>query len=538
MSNRALTVWGFGRATLRSVAGSSVAIVLVGTALAQQGPLNSPSQIIQQYQQAQNNWLSAVFPAAQRLFFLLAVLEVTWTLTLVVLERADFHSLASTLVRKIMWIGIFYALLMSPFVSFGGSGPTFWIRSIIDSFGILGQHAAGTANLSPSGVLTTGSNIAGNLWNAASNAGFFLHPGPAFALTLATFTTFLAYVIITIQYVAALVESYIVIMAGFIFLGFGGSRWTTPYVERYVGLAVSIGIKLMVLYLLIGVGMQLSGQPGPPPTGWMGAAAQVAQSQQPAMTAFDIMGACVIFMALTWMSPKLISSVIGGSPAFSGGDLLSPPIQVAAGGATVGALAFAGVGSLVAAGRVGLSAVREATSFAGKSLSSRGGGGGSGSSGPAALAAGRLPGGVTGTNSTGFLGVGQVPPPRVSPVGGGGGNAGQVAPPGKGGAGQASSAVRSQSVWSRQGSTTSNMSSSTRQLQLPASSGESFGAQGGTAAKADRVLEGTESAARRAAQGLRRVRDDLRKFHISDGGHHPSPPPGLGSNTGSGGSEG
>jgi len=538
MSTRPIHVRGFRWVRVVLVGTCSVGILFVRTGFAQQGPLNSPSQIIQQYQQAQNSWLSAVFPAAQRLFFLLAVLEVTWTLTLVVLERADFHSLASTLVRKIMWIGIFYALLMSPFVSFGGSGPTFWIRSIIDSFGILGQHAAGTANLSPSGVLTTGSNIAGNLWNAASNAGFFLHPGPAFALTLATFTTFLAYVIITIQYVAALVESYIVIMAGFIFLGFGGSRWTTPYVERYVGLAVSIGIKLMVLYLLIGVGMQLSGQPGPPPTGWMGAAAQVAQSQQPAMTAFDIMGACVIFMALTWMSPKLISSVIGGSPAFSGGDLLSPPIQVAAGGATVGALAFAGVGSLVSAGRVGLSAVREATSFAGKSLSSRGGGGGSGSSGPAALAAGRLPGGVTGTNSTAFLGVGQVPPPRMSPVGGGGGNGGQVAPPGKGGAGQASSAARSQSVWSRQGSTTSNMSSGTRQLQLPASSAESFGAQGGTAAKADRVLEGTESAARKAAQGLRRVRDDLRKFHISDGGHHPSPPPGLGSNTGSGGSEG
>ena len=538
MSTRAIRVREFRWFRVALLAACSVPTLFLGTGFAQQGPLNSPSQIIQQYQQAQNNWLSAVFPAAQRLFFLLAVLEVTWTLTLVVLERADFHALASTLVRKIMWIGIFYALLMSPFVSFGGSGPTFWIRSIIDSFGILGQHAAGTANLSPSGVLTTGSNIAGNLWNAASNAGFFLHPGPAFALTLATFTTVLAYVIITIQYVAALVESYIVIMAGFIFLGFGGSRWTTPYVERYVGLAVSIGIKLMVLYLLIGVGMQLSGQPGPPPTGWMGAAAQVAQSQQPAMTAFDIMGACVIFMALTWMSPKLISSVIGGSPAFSGGDLLSPPIQVAAGGATVGALAFAGVGSLVAAGRVGLSAVREATSFAGRSLSSRGGG--SGSSGPAALA-GRVGGGGgggTGSSSTAFLGITQVPPPSVPPVGGGGGNGGQVAPPGKGGAGQASSAARSQSVWSRQGSTTSNMSSGTRQLQLPASSAESFGAQGGTAAKADRVLEGTESAARRAAQGLRRVRNDLRKFHISDGGHHPSPPPGLGSNTGSGGSEG
>jgi type IV secretion system protein TrbL len=357
-----------------------VPLLLPSSGLAQ-GPLNAPSQIIQQYQQAQNNWLAAVFPSAQRLFFLLALLEVSWTLTLVVLERSDFHALASTLVRKIMWIGIFYALLMSPFVSYGGTGPAFWIRSIITSFGILGQRAAGTTSLSPSGVLATGANIAGNLWGAASNAGFFAHPGPAFALTLATFTTFLAYVIITIQFVAALVESYIVIMAGFIFLGFGGSRWTTPYAERYVGLAVAIGTKLMVLYLLIGVGMQISGQPGPPPTGWMAAAAQVSNSQTPAMSAFDIMGACLIFMALCWMSPKLISSVIGGAPAFSGGDLLSPPMQVAVGSATAGALAFAGAGSLMAAGRFGVNALHEATSFAGRTFSSRGGPGLNGGNG-------------------------------------------------------------------------------------------------------------------------------------------------------------
>src|SRR5215469_1654596 len=124
MSTMAIRVREFRWFRVALLAACSVPTLFLGTGFAQQGPLNSPSQIIQQYQQAQNSWLSAVFPAAQRLFFLLAVLEVTWTLTLVVLERADFHSLASTLVRKIMWIGIFYALLMSPFVSFGGSGPT------------------------------------------------------------------------------------------------------------------------------------------------------------------------------------------------------------------------------------------------------------------------------------------------------------------------------------------------------------------------------------------------------------------------------
>ena len=56
----------------------------------------------------------------------------------------------------------------------------------------------------------------------------------------------------------ALVESYVVVGAGFIFLGFGGSRWTAPYVERYIALAVAVGVKLMVLYMLIGAGMTLS----------------------------------------------------------------------------------------------------------------------------------------------------------------------------------------------------------------------------------------------------------------------------------------
>jgi type IV secretion system protein TrbL len=462
--------------------------LLPAAAFAQQ-PLNAPSQILRQYQQAQNNWLAAVFPAAQRLFFLLALLEVSWTLTLIVLERADFHSLASTLVRKIMWIGIFYALLMSPFVGYGGNGPAFWIRSIISSFGLLGQRAAGTTSLSPSGIFTTGTNIAGNLWNAASDAGFFAHPGPAFALTLATFTTFLAYVIITVQFVAAFVESYIVIMAGFIFLGFGGSRWTTPYVERYVGLAVSVGIKLMVLYLLIGVGLQLSGQPGPPPTGWMAAAAQVSQSQTPAMSAFDIMGACVIFMSLCWMSPKLISSVIGGSPAFSGGDLLSPSIQVAAGSAAAGAVAFTGAGSLMAAGRVGVNALREATSFAERTLSARGGSSKLESAGWGGLSAvGRQNGDSTSVRA-------QVPPPWTVPSARSGG--GQVPPP----------ATRSGT----------------------ASEAGPAGASG--------VLSKGESMARRASDGMRQVRNRLNGLQISDGGHHQSSPPGFGSNSGFGSSD-
>src|SRR4029077_18509488 len=86
---------------------------------------------------------------------------------------------------------------------------------------------------------------------------------------------FLAFLGLTVQLVVTLVESYLVVGAGFIFLGFGGSRWTAPYVERYISLAVSTGVKVMVLYLLLGAGLTLT-------NGWVAAARAIPGGAEPA----------------------------------------------------------------------------------------------------------------------------------------------------------------------------------------------------------------------------------------------------------------
>lgn len=433
--------------------------LLSAMASAQGQTLNSPSQILQQYQSQQVAWFGAVQASATKLFSLLAGIEVAWTLTLVVLERADFQSLAATVVRKIMWIGIFYALLIN------GQN---WIPWIIQSFGILGQRAAGVNGaIAPSNVLSMGLNIFGTLLSGASNAGFLTNFGTAVSLVLAAFVTLLAYVVITIQFVAAMVESYIVIAAGFIFLGFGGSRWTVPYVERYIGLAVSIGVKLMTLYLLIGTGMTLS-------NGWLVAAAQVANSQVPAISAGDIAAACVIFMALCWMSPKLISAVIGGSPAFTGGDLLSPQMAVASIGATGAALALgaAGVGWRVAGGGAAGAVSRWASSTTG-----------TGANKTATSSESAPLGSTISRGGTALMGAPFQPsPPKTS---GGSGSSGTS---GAGGG----------------------------QAPPPAASGSS------------------QSLAQKGSDVLRRVSRDVGRINLSDGGHHPSPPPGFGGGHGEG----
>jgi type IV secretion system protein TrbL len=301
------------------------------------------------------------------------------------LEKTDLQSWTSALIRKIMWLGAFYALLL-----FGRQ----WIPAIIDSFSQLGGAAAGingNNGLSPSDVFTQGLNIAAALMDGASSSAFFTNPGTSIAVMISAAFVVLAFIAITIQYIVAVVESYLVVSAGVIFHGFGGSRWTTPYVERYIGLGVSTGVKIMILYMLIGVGLNLSG-------GWLDEAVGIGTSPNPSMTGFDVMGAALIFMMLCWQVPKLFAAVLGGSPALSGGDLVSTGTAVVAGAATVASL---GAGAIAAA------AGGAAAASGGASAGSAAGGGGSSTIASV--------GGASGAG--GAAGGGSVPPPPSPPRG-------------------------------------------------------------------------------------------------------------------------
>jgi type IV secretion system protein TrbL len=423
-------------------------------------PVTSPSAITNQYKQAQNTWFNNIGVYAKRLFFLLAAIEVCWSLTLLVLERSDFQSLAATLVRKIMWIGIFYAFLIN-----AGT----WIPDIINSFMAVGEIGGNVGPVSPSVVLGTGLQVASSLFDGASNAGFLTNPGPTFALVFAALITFLAYVGITIQYVVACVESYIVIGAGVIFLGFGGSRWTMPYVERYVGLAVSVGIKLMTLILLIGLGLQLATAPG---TGWIAEAQNIGDSNDPAMTSFDVMAASLIFLAVCWMAPKLVSALIGGSPAFTGGDVLSPSMMVASAGMTGAAWALAGYGAVYTTDK----AVGQWAGSGYTKMLGNGGGSGAAASSAAPMGMTIARGSTSGAPSA-FTSTFQPSPPKIlpPPSGGSGSGGGQVPPP-----------------------------------------------------------SSTPSLGQRGARALRSLRNDLNNVRLPHDAHHHGPPPGFGGGHGGG----
>jgi type IV secretion system protein TrbL len=395
--------------TIRNLIRGSALLCLMlcladGTAFAQ----TSPSAMLDQYRSVRMSWLSTAAGYANRLFGILALIEFAWTAAILVLEKTDLQGWTAALIRKMMFIGAFFALL-----SFGAD----WIPRIINSFQIIGQNASGLPSLAPTDVLVRGLNITGNLLSGAADSGWMGNFGTALALVFAALLAFLAFLGLTVQLVVTLVESYLVVGAGFIFLGFGGSRWTAPYVERYISLAVSTGVKIMVLYLLMGAGLTLT-------DGWVAAATAVPSGPEPAVDALDIAASSVLLLMICWNAPKFTAGILGGAPAFTGGDAVGTAGALAQGALLAGTAVAGGValGAKMLAAKGGMAAGQAAGMGAGGAAAgagsggSAGGAGGAGSGGSAPKPSG---GGNGGTPSAGN-GGGQVAPPTKSGSNGGG----------------------------------------------------------------------------------------------------------------------
>jgi type IV secretion system protein TrbL len=380
-----------------------VSLAVAPTASAQAPPTqpapssieSGPSDILDDYQNAMGQWESAATSAAATLFALLAAIEVTWTAIVMTLEKTDMQAWVATFIKKLMGIGIFWTLL-----KYG----TTWIPAIVNSFIKIGQNGSNQTALNPSSILVEGLNVSGKLFSTAGQMGLSFDFGTALCLAFAGIGIFLSFAVVCVHFVMAMVESYIVLGAGYIFLGFGGSRWTSSYVERYIGLAVNVGVRLMVLYLLIGLGQTFATQ-------WETRAGSIQYTSAGVQTAFGLLGSTLIYAAVCWTAPKLVGSIMGGSPSLTGGDLIATGVAAAAAGLT--AAAALASGGAAAAGA--LAEVGAATTVAGGGGAAAGGAAASGGGGGAAMASTSSAAGAAGaTGADAAASASQVAPPTVA----------------------------------------------------------------------------------------------------------------------------
>jgi len=302
------------------------------------------NDIVRDYEAISTSWFSALGPIANKIFWILVAIQLTWSAIWWVLDREDGLAVVSSLLRQVVAIGFFYALLLN-----GGT----WVPAVIQSFSQAGATAAGLTDLSPTGVFDQGLALANKILNATSDLGLLDGFFASLIAGITAIVVVIAFAVIAAQLLVALVESFVVIGAGVLFLGFAGSRWTKFFTERYLSYVASIGVKLFVLYLIMGVGMGIAAR-------WMPVLERGGFSPIPF---FYVMGGSLVFVFLTWHIPSVAGSMMAGAVSLSLADAVYPAIwgSRAAGAGLIAASAVGG--AAVATGRWGADRLRIYTSL-------------------------------------------------------------------------------------------------------------------------------------------------------------------------------
>lgn len=270
------------------VAAALAVLFAAATAAAAQAPPPDAilDGVVRGYSEASAGWLERVFPFAQRLFALLATLELAVSGLVWALGRDSLDAVAAALLRKFMLLAFLFTLLWQF---------PLWLPVVTRGFEAAGQAASGTQVVNPSRIFDYGLTIGGHILLAVDDAGVLADPSGVFLGEVTVLIVVLAYALVAVQLCITLCEVSFVLTGGVLFLGFAGFRVTAPFAEGYLLFAFQTGIKIYLLYLLVGVGTALSQE-------WAAIDFQLTQSAQPPTLGpqFAVMTGALVLCVLAW----------------------------------------------------------------------------------------------------------------------------------------------------------------------------------------------------------------------------------------------
>ncbi|QLC51795.1 P-type conjugative transfer protein TrbL [Bartonella alsatica] len=285
-------------------------------------------------QKQSNNWYSKLHYYGFRLFWSLAVFQLLFSFIPLLFKQSDIADFFGEFVKFILVIGFFAALL---------EYSQEWGTAIIESFRTAAADASGRGRgLFPGDIMGEASKIMEAMANVST-----WNPITAVLIAIQSVIVFLCFGFIAVLLAISLIESYIVINASVIFMGFGASQWTREISITTFRYAVSVGAKLFVMTLLVTLITDSM-------ISWKNAYVYSSASN------WTLLGLALLSAYLTKTIPEIVAGLISGS---SGGT-----------GATIGAMSGAAVGAAVAVASGGVSAAAGGASTAGGTGSVLGGG--------------------------------------------------------------------------------------------------------------------------------------------------------------------
>ena len=297
----------------------------------------SLDQIVKTFHDVSAGWVPKLKVYASSLFWLLVGLDFAWHTINQALQGDEFNGMIGGLMKKIMAYGFFYFVLMQADT---------WMPAIIGSFSTIGQTVGGGLATGPSTVMDQGFAAVGAIQGVLDQYNMLTSAPTVIVLGIVMIVVLAAYAVCAGQLLVTLVESYLAGSASIIMLGMGGSRWTLDYVQKVLGYTIGAGIKLFVMYLVIGIGL--------PMVDSYIHVYQASGGQGGVAQALGLLMMALILMFLSFQVPALASAVLTGSVSMTLGSMMST-------------MATAGAAGLAAAGTTGSTVLGAGSGAAGLS---------------------------------------------------------------------------------------------------------------------------------------------------------------------------
>ncbi|MFA9394719.1 MAG: P-type conjugative transfer protein TrbL [Halodesulfovibrio sp.] len=273
------------------------------------------SEIAFQFKQRASAWQPIIESHAISLFRILLIGSVAWMGIRAILEQSDIQK---TLVQFVKLV--FFACLMLAVLKYY----TQWANMLIGGLsGIATELNAPPSD--PSSVFIVGIKLVFKILNKTS----LMKPVDSLGLLICALAIAITFALIAAQMLLVKCESYIVLSAGTILLGFGGSEQTRTYATNFLKYSLGVAAKLFVMQLLISLGTSFISE-------FEGASVQLHDL-------FILIGASIVLLALTMSIPDIVSGIINGSHVSTGQAITSAASTVAMGTmATMGAMKASG----------------------------------------------------------------------------------------------------------------------------------------------------------------------------------------------------
>jgi|GEM_PF-4197765 len=286
------------------------------------------------------------------LFWLLAGIQFSWSCVQLGV-KGDFSVVSATqlLIREIMFIGFFFWLL-TQYSELG--------NIIAGGLRKLGGSATNMDSISPGSVFEKGMEIA---WEALK-ASFRQGVTRGVAAILPCLIILACFAMAAAAAMVYLIEFYIVVPAGVILLGLGGSTWTKSYAEGYIRTLVSVGLKLLCLQIVLGICINFID------SHLIGS--QIPEKEDSFFQhLFNLSGLAIITHMIIKQVPEFAAALVSGGSFSSGASALTSSAA-----ATFGAAAGMAAGAMKTGATAALAYSDAMAAFSGD-----GGGGGNGGSG-------------------------------------------------------------------------------------------------------------------------------------------------------------